>query len=202
MNKRLFVLFISIASLLLASCASLNAPTKHYTEEFSSIMVASDNSKIVILGKNYHYLFDMPNMLKKSLDSNIRQRVSAAFPDEFRIGVDGRTTGWFRLQLGDDASQTDKEEALKLGYQTAKNGLIYYTCLVTGKRYSIGETTASGSQTPLNRPYSISVADSQEKEDAMKNMTPIFIAGSVAFIAANPGVILLSLPMMATGGQK
>jgi hypothetical protein len=175
---------------MLSACAS----TKYYNEQFSSLMVASDRSKVVVLGQQYHYVFDMPSMLDKSLSAGFRKQLSGAVIRDFTISQGGKTLGYFRLQLSKAATEADINEARALGYQTTKEGLIYSTLLVSGTRY---KATPLGEDAPtlLNETYHVRIADSQGAGDQMKVLSPIIVLGGGVLAIANPAVLLFALPV-------
>lgn len=188
---RVVTLIIGMVTvIMLASCAT----TRYYDETFSSVMVASDHSKVVVLGQQYHYVFDMPQILDQSLKAGFRKNLRGAVIREFHVSGGGNTLGYFRLQLSPDATQADISEAHAMGYQTTKDGLIYYTLLVTGKRYA-ATTPADNHQTTLNQTYHVRIADSQLASAQMAALSPVIVLGGGLFAIANPAVLLFALPV-------
>jgi hypothetical protein len=191
MHKMIRWILGVLIACLLSACAS----TKYYDEQFSSLMVASDRSKVVVLGQQYHYVFDMPSMLDKSLSAGFRKQLSGAVISGFTIGKGGKTLGYFRLQLSKAATEADINEARALGYQTAKSGSIYSTLFVSGTRY---KATPLGEDAPtlLNETYHVRIADSQGAGYQMNALSPIIVLGGGAFAIANPAMLLFTLPVI------
>lgn len=180
------------AVLVMASCA----PITYYTEEFSSVMVASDHRKFVVLGRQHHYVFDMPSILDKSLNANLRQHLSCSFLGDFHVGEGGNTFGYFRLQLSSDATKADKKEALAMGYQATEAGLVYFSSIVVGKRYSPNRSNDGAAQTLLNQSYRVSVVDSQQANDQMKTLSPVILISGGGFALTNPATLLIAVPVV------
>ena len=182
-----------VTTLMLASCAS----TKYYDETFTSLMVASDRSKVVVLGKHYHYIFDMPEILDKSMRAGFRKNLSGYVIRDFYVSGGGKTWGHFRLQLNKNATEDDIKEAHALGYATTKDGLIYYTIEVSGKRYAANtmDSMDGNASAMLNERYHVRIVDSQAQSDQMSAMSPVIVLGGGLFAIANPAVLLMTLPM-------
>ncbi len=190
MSKVLRAVCVLTIAFIVASCAT----TTHYTEQFSSVMVSSDHRKFVVLGEKYHYIFDMPRILDQSLSSEFRHHLSCEFIREFSVSERGKTFGYFRLQLTDDATQEEIKEAKGLGYQVTKDGLVYFSETATGKRYR-PKAPVEAAQTKLNQPYRVLVADSQAASDALIMLSPIFVTAGGVVVLANPEILLLAVPM-------
>ena len=181
----------------MAGCAS----TKPYTEEVSALMVSSDSKTFAVLGPKYHYLFQMPPSMAQSLTSDFRTRLTAVILREFHVGAGGYTWGYVRLQLADNATDRDRQQAYAMHYQTTKEGLVYYTYHLEGKRYVAQPGTPSAAQagesrqTVLDKPYRVTVMDSQGSAEAMKLLSPVTFLAGTGFVVANPAVVLFALPM-------
>lgn len=200
MRKILAFLFLSALAVLLSGCAS----TKTYTEEVSALMVSSDSKTFAVLGPQYHYLFDMPPAMAQSLTSDFRTRLTAVILREFHVGADGLTWGYVRLQLTEDATDQDRAQAHALHFQTTKEGLVYYTHHLKGKRYLARpgtpspaqvQQTGQGRQTTLDQAYRVPVLDSQSSADVMRLLSPVTFLAGTGFVVANPAVVLFALPV-------
>ncbi|MNX79286.1 hypothetical protein D3C86_1109110 [compost metagenome] len=203
MRRILTTLLLSALAAILAGCA----PARTYTEEFSSLMVSSDSRTFAVLGPQYHYLFDMPPAMAQSLASDFRSRLTAEIIREFHVGAGGSTWGFVRLQLTGDATDRDRKAAHALGYQTTAEGLVYFTNHLKGKRYLARTGTPAAppaqqagqapqvSQTALDKPYRVTVVDSQGSADAMKVLSPVYMLAGTGLVVANPAVILFALPV-------
>ncbi|MNV17752.1 hypothetical protein D3C71_1085490 [compost metagenome] len=197
MRRILTTLLLSALALLAAGCAS----TKAYTEDVSTLMVSSDSKTFAVLGPRYHYLFDMPSAMSQAMASGFRTRLTAVVLRDFHVGADGFTWGFVRLQLTGDASPQDRQEALAMHFQTTKEGLVYYTHHLKGKRYLARPGTPSAAQaagaisTSLDQSYRVTVQDSQGSADMMKLLSPVTFLAGTGFVMANPAVVLFALPV-------
>ncbi|NMK46817.1 hypothetical protein [Achromobacter sp. Bel] len=197
MRRILTTLLLSALVLMAAGCAS----TKVYTEDVSTLMVSSDSKTFAVLGPRYHYLFDMPSAMSQAMASGFRTRLTAVVLRDFHVGADGFTWGFVRLQLTGDASPRDRQEALAMHFQTTKEGLVYYTHHIKGKRYLARPGTPSAAQAAgaisasLDQSYRVTVQDSQGSADMMKLLSPVTFLAGTGFVVANPAVVLFALPV-------
>ncbi len=197
MRRLVTALLLSALALMVAGCAS----TKVYTEDVSTLMVSSDGKTFAVLGPRYHYLFDMPPAMAQSMASGFRTRLTAVVLRDFHVGADGLTWGLVRLQLMDNASPSDRKEALAMHFNTTKDGLVYYTHHLKGKRYLARPDTPTAAQaagvaaTSLDQSYRVTVQDSQGSADMMKLLSPVTFLAGTGFVIANPGVVLFALPV-------
>ncbi|MFY0478407.1 hypothetical protein [Achromobacter marplatensis] len=198
MRRLLTTLLLSALAFVVAGCAS----TKVYTEDVSTLMVSSDGKTFAVLGPRYHYLFDMPPAMAQAMASGFRTRLTAVVLRDFHVGADGLAWGLVRLQLTDNASPSDRKEALAMHFNTTKGGLVYYTHHLKGKRYLARPDTPTMAQaagvapTPLDQSYRITVQDSQgSAADMMKLLSPVTFLAGTGFVIANPGVVLFALPV-------
>jgi len=178
-------------ALLLSACAS----TKHYTETFSTLSMSSDASMFVVLGDQYHYIFDADSIMASSFRADFRHHLAAEMIRPFSVGAGGKTVGYVRLQLTPEATSQDKVQARKLGFGETKDGLIYYTAFMVGKRYVPRKDVPLPSATALSRRYQVEVMDSQSSADAMRLLSPIYLAAGVGMVVATPAIVLVAVPV-------
>ncbi|MEG1769834.1 MAG: hypothetical protein RR311_15285 [Comamonas sp.] len=188
-------LTLGVLVILLSACAR----TRHYTETFSTLGMSSDSSMFVVLGDQYHYIFETDSIMASSLSAGFRRHLTAEMIRPFNVGAGGKTAGYVRLQLAPDATAQDKAQARKLGYGETQDGLIYYTAFMVGSRYVPRQDTAPASAMALSKRYQVEVMDSQSSADAMRLLSPIYMAAGVGLVVASPAVLLVTLPV---GGLK
>lgn len=100
--KRMTILAATVLPLLvLNACAPVTKSLyseisqkeyKDYTENVSQILVASNGSKVVVLGSEYHYIIDTPPGLVAVLDSPLHPKVQAQM-DQFKVTPTADMTG-------------------------------------------------------------------------------------------------------------
>ncbi len=179
----------------LVTALSACAPTRHYTETFSTLGMSSDASMFVVLGEQYHYIFDMDPVMASSFRSDFRPHLTAAMIRPFNVGAGGKTAGYVRLQLTPDATPQDKAQARKLGYGETREGLIYYTTFMVGQRYVPRQDAPPAPAMALGSRYQVEVQDSQGSADAMRLLSPVYVAAGVGMVVATPAVLLVTLPV-------
>lgn len=185
------MLTLGVLVTALSACAS----SRHYTEKFSTLGMSSDSRMFVVLGDQYHYIFETDPIMASSFRADFRRHLTAEMIRPFNVGAGGKTTGYVRLQLTPEATSQDKVQARKLGYGETQDGLIYYTAFMVGKRYVPREETAPASSMALNKHYQVKVTDSQSSADAMRVLSPVYMAAGVGLVVANPAVLLMTLPV-------
>jgi len=177
--------------LILSACAR----TRHYTETFSTLGMSSDSSMFVVLGDQYHYIFETDSIMASSFSAGFRRHLTAEMIRPFNVGAGGKTAGYVRLQLAPDATAQDKAQAKQLGYGENQDGLIYYTAFMVGSRYVPRKDATPASAMALSKRYQVEVMDSQSSADAMRLLSPIYMAAGVGMVVANPAVLLVTIPV-------
>ena len=112
-----------------------------YTETVSSVLISQDGKHLVVIGKNYHYNFDVPKAIVKTLQSPFHRSVSASFKS-FHVDTSGFTSGDIKLTVDWPAPEEDELAALAAGYQKNRFGergySIGYSAYLTGRRFDAG----------------------------------------------------------------
>ncbi|WP_230460924.1 hypothetical protein [Burkholderia ubonensis] len=104
MKRRHFLaLSIATASGLTAGCKGIGPITDRwledskYDETLSAFLITQDGKKLVVLGKQYHYIFDMPPQLRAVMTAPYRQKLDTEF-----IGFEAQgdtISGRYRMTL-------------------------------------------------------------------------------------------------------
>ncbi|WP_063897652.1 hypothetical protein [Burkholderia ubonensis] len=104
MKRRHFLaLSIATASGLTAGCKGIGPITDRwlddskYDETLSAFLITQDGKKLVVLGKQYHYVFDMPPQLRAVMTAPYRQKLDTEF-----IGFEAQgdtISGRYRMTL-------------------------------------------------------------------------------------------------------
>ena len=165
-----------------------------YTEEVTSILMSEDGENIVFIGNDYHYVFDAPVELSNSLRSSFRKSLFAKFK-EFRVDTHNQVVGKVTIVLDESASQDDKNEAIKIGYEERPISPTLELSIL-GKRYSSGNVTIDRSGYKLNYTYQVKVLEERGslEKAALTAATPITVlADGALFLIAVPLVILLQV---------
>jgi flagellar basal body L-ring protein FlgH len=165
-----------------------------YTEEISSVLMSEDGKKLVFIGDDYHYIFDAPVGLSQSLRSSFQKSLFASFK-EFRVDKNDNITGNITISLDESASQQDKEEAIRLGYDKQSVSPVLELSL-QGKRYKSGGVTTDRVGYKLNYTYKVPVLEGRSslEKAALTAATPITVlADGVLVIGGSTLIILLGV---------
>lgn len=200
--NRLSGFLILAVMLTLSSCSSISTNEKVYTEKFSSVLISSDQKDLVVLGMQYHYVFKPSKRFIEAINSDFKRSVIGHVIDDFDVAGQGKTFGYFRLQLVDNASESDVRKALETGFsRDEKTGMIYLTEALDGTRYSAKEFKTPFTETTLNRTYSVQVKDHQSSADTLQMLTPVIYVIGIGFTIANPAVLLLPVAVCCGDGK-
>jgi hypothetical protein len=168
MKRRTFLALPAVAaSGMLAGCsnADLGPITNRmmkdpeYRETLSAFLISADGKSLVVIGKRYHYIFDVPPTLAVNLTAPYRPKLYTDF-DDFETHGD-KITGRYVLQLSrDDAPSGSelRERALAdgfkdQGYELTEHGTI------SGKRYQPNDVTPSSIPQAFNHEYDVKVIE-------------------------------------------
>ncbi len=206
MNKyrRAFLIWAALLSLGMTGCVTHELREKirsdaSYTEEVTSVLMSEDGKKLVFIGDGYHYVFDAPVGLLHSLRSSFRKSLFAKFK-EFRVDKNDHITGNITISLDESASQEDKEEAIKLGYEKRSvSPALDSPALelsLQGERYKSGGVATDRVGYKLNYTYKVTVLEERGslEKAALTAATPIAVlADGVLVIVGVPLIILLQV---------
>jgi hypothetical protein len=165
-----------------------------YTEEVTSVLFSEYGGKLVFIGDSYHYVFDAPVELSRTLHSSFRKSLFAKFK-EFRVDKNAHIIGDVTITLDESALQEDKKEAIGLGYD---EGSVSPTLELSleGKRYKSGGVATDRVEYKLNYTYKITVLEERSSlgKAALTVATPISVlADGVLIIGGVPLIILLQV---------
>ena len=141
----------------LSGCTEAMYTRKRYEEEVSSVLFTEDMKKIVIIGKDYHYIFDAPEALVRSLRSGLHARMRARFYP-FDVHADQRITGKLALLIDEDMAAEEVEQAMDMGFKPGSDSGYFLTINLSGIRYDSGGIQATAPSQRLNRTYTITVS--------------------------------------------
>lgn len=183
--------FLQATLFLMASgLSSCVATPRTYTEQVSSVLIAADGKKLVVVTPKYHYIFDASPIILRTLKADLHPFVKA-FIGPVHVSSNGKTSGDVYLRL-ESTSQEAVESAIDAGYHRSPDGKAYVaTVPLRGQRYLAGTITLP-TQYKLNKTYDIDVLSDQ---DASKTpLTPLQVVG---FVPAIAGVTLFGLTILA-----
>ncbi|NTZ83175.1 hypothetical protein FCJ61_09255 [Burkholderia metallica] len=166
-----------LAAALAASCVALsgchtsNAYVKHpadddaflesglfreqpYDEAVTGFMITEDRKRLIVLGRPFHFVLDLPNTLQSALSARYRPSLRWKFTGFRAVG--GHAKGRYRVVLAHDASALDRQAATADGFVAVPDGLALEGT-IAGMRYLTGGFDMPSRVTAplLDRPYTI-----------------------------------------------
>lgn len=165
-----------------------------YNEEVSSILMSEDGKHLVFIGAGHHYVFDASIELLNSLRSPFRKSMFAKFKD-FRADINNQVVGTITIYLDESATQEEKSEAIKLGYEEQLVGPAL-EITIFGHRYKSGDANIEKAGYKLNYTYHVKVYEERGslEKAALTAATPITVlADGAMFLIGVPLVVLLGI---------
>ncbi|WP_321875805.1 5-formyltetrahydrofolate cyclo-ligase [Burkholderia cenocepacia] len=168
MKRRTFLALPAVAaSGMLAGCSSADlGPVTHrlmkdpeYQETLSAFLISADGKKLVVIGKQYHYIFDVPPALAINLTAPYRPKLYTDF-DDFETHGD-TISGRYVLRLArEDAPPGSelRERALADGFKDQRHQLTE-SGTISGKRYQPNDVTPSSLPQSFNHEYDVKVIE-------------------------------------------
>lgn len=178
----------------LSGCTEALYRKTEYKDVVSSVLFTEDMKKIVIIGKDYHYIFDAPEALVRSLRSSLHARMHASFYP-FDVHTDQHITGKLSLLIDEGLSAEEVEQAMGLGFKPRKNGGYFQYIELSGTRYDSGGIQATAPSQRLNKTYTITVRVDHTASDyaARAVLTPVTVAADGVLMVVGFSLILVLL---------
>jgi hypothetical protein len=186
----------SVALLSVTGCLTKKLYETHetqYDETALSFLLTEDGSKLVVLGKKYHYIFDdFSPSLTHLLASPLRTVVEAELFN-FLVRRDNVVTGHYELYLSKQASDEQRRSAIDAGFVEPELTLSGH---LKGVRYSAKGFPSPPETQRFNRPYVVSITEETESKLATKIMlTPITVAADGALILGGVALVLIAIAL-------
>ncbi|WP_423757668.1 5-formyltetrahydrofolate cyclo-ligase [Burkholderia sp. NLJ2] len=166
MKRRTFLALPAVAaSGMLAGCTDFGPVTNRmmkdpeYRETLSAFLISADGKKLVVIGKRYHYIFDVPPALAVNLTAPYRPKLYTDF-DDFEARGD-KITGRYVLRLArEDAPPGSelRERALADGFTDQRFELTEHGT-ISGTRYQPNDVTPSSIPQAFNHEYDVKVIE-------------------------------------------
>lgn len=192
----------SVIGLFLAFWSmSTYAVMTSYVEEFSSVMVSSDQSQIMFVGQQYSYVIKLPEpklqALATALGTEFGQKLSWNHLGSFFVGPYGDMSGVITVKLGEDLTEANVKQAEELGFQVGRSGEQEISYQLSGQRYKgEGPTEWTGEKVPLSSNYRVEVRDKRTtgKREPPNFLSYIAASAVVAFVVYYPWTLLVLVP--------
>ncbi|MDR8730673.1 hypothetical protein [Burkholderia pseudomultivorans] len=184
----------------LAGCTSMLFEDGRYDETVDRFLVSEDGKKFVVLGQQYHYIFDMPEHFGAMLVSPYRQSLEVSLVNFVARG--GAITGdyWLRLRPAKPLTADERAQALADGFTTRGSVELEMKGTLHGTRYRADGFDQGKTWSSFSRPYTIDVVDRLTTADKAVRVlaTPVTLAADgvlmVGAVALSPVIIVALLP--------
>lgn len=209
MNRRLFITALVLSISGLSGCITTSAlfsevekkEYKEYSESVSRILSTPDGKKIVVIGKDYHYIFDVSSKLIALMNSPLHPYLSAEMKG-FDVSLDSKVRGTFILYLAEGASEDNKKLAESFGF-TPEKPSPYLQFWISGMRYSAGKINVPPAQAvELNREYQVDVTEERPigGKAVLLLATPLTVAADGVLLLLAIPLVPVVLPFIAAAG--
>jgi hypothetical protein len=179
-----------VALAIVSSCTT--TPTQTSSMELvSSVLISADERTIVVMTRQFHYIFNVPFPLIQALKGTVHQYDEATF-SMFHVYNNGKTRGAVSI-LVSNAPPEVLDAAVASGFTRTPNGAVFNTQLY-GDRYSAGDVQPT-TRYKLNKTYHIQVVS-----DGYSHIPSPIKSAAGGF--ALGGLILFSLPIALVSGLK
>ncbi|WP_321806947.1 hypothetical protein [Burkholderia sp. BCC1993] len=207
-RRRLLAAGLAAASLPLSGCFTPKLyKDSNYHEQVSGFLITEDGKKLVVLGTDYHYIFDLPASLRPVLLSGYRKSLHTAFIGFHASG--SSVTGRYRILLPKEASADDQTAATADGFTAGQTGLVLEGD-IGGKRYStdgfvardkVNDNTAQA----FNQRYIVYITESPSALGMGLRIlaTPVTVAADGVLVLG--GIVLVpiaAVAISANGGLR
>ncbi|AOJ24857.1 MULTISPECIES: hypothetical protein [Burkholderia] len=191
MKRRTFLALPAVAAAgMLAGCTDVSIgpvtdrmmKDPEYRETLSAFLISADGKKLVVIGKRYHYIFDVPPALAVNLTAPYRPKLYTDFYD-FETHGD-QIAGRYVLRLSrEDAPPGSelRERALADGFKDQRHQLTE-SGTISGKRYQPNDVTPATLPQAFNHAYDVEVVErpSMLGKGAKLALSPITMAADGA----------------------
>lgn len=193
-----------LASALLTGCATPQLWDSKprfdtYRERISSVLVSQDGKTLVILGSDYHYIFEAPPAIVRTLTRDYQRYVEAGF-GTFSVDESQRITGPYALHIRDDAPDSAKSSAKRAGFSEDALGTLRSDGVLTGTRYSAGNVRPEATARALNKEYYVNVrAPRPLNADLPRKLllTPVAVLADGVIVIGTVALMVVALPIFA-----
>ncbi|VWB65457.1 5-formyltetrahydrofolate cyclo-ligase [Burkholderia lata] len=171
-----------------------------YEETVDRFLVSEDGRKFVVLGKKYHYIFDMPEHLGAVLASPYRKSINAALYGFVAQG--SKISGKFSLQLSRTGmTDDDWNRALEDGFTKRGSSGLEMTGVLDGSRYLADGFAQGKTRSSFAHAYKIQVTDRITTAGKAVRVlaTPVTLAADgvmmIGAVALSPIIVVMIAPV-------
>ncbi|HDR9585468.1 hypothetical protein [Burkholderia stabilis] len=183
----------------LTGCTAMLFEDGHYKETVDRFLVSEDGKKFVVLGKKYHYIFDMPEHLGAVLASSYRKSIKASLYDFVAQG--DKISGKFELELHrSDMADDDWDRALADGFTSDGRNDLKMKGALDGTRYLADGFAQGKTWSSFAHSYTIQVTDRITTAGKAVRVlaTPVTLAADgvmmIGAVVLSPVIVVMLLP--------
>ncbi|MBS0417044.1 MAG: hypothetical protein JSR66_04990 [Proteobacteria bacterium] len=174
------------SGLSVAGCVTTTPEWTSYSETVTSVLISADEKQLAVVTRDYHYLFEAPPALVRTLKGSFHPDVIATLGG-FRVFANGTMQGTVTLQLR-NAPADKMDEAVAAGFSLMEPRHAALVVSLEGHRYKAGSFKPLP-EYQLNKSYQIAVE--AEKSTPHIEATPIKMVAGVPLVLG--GVVLFPL---------
>jgi hypothetical protein len=171
---------------------------RSFTEEVASFLITEDGKKLIVIGKNHHYIFTANDTLKFIMHWSERKRVKASF-SSFNIKNDQSLTGSYKLTI---PIQTElpseiRQQLIAKGFtHNPRRKTLSYQGTLQGQRY-VADQFKIPNSLMLNKTYRIHMTEASplSATRVVKRivLTPLAVAADGLLLLGGAPIYLFSL---------
>jgi hypothetical protein len=200
----IFIFTSSLISTLFGCKLATDELWEHsiYSEKFNHFLISSDQKQFIIIGKDYHYIFDNTPSIPTILNWSGRKKLQAKFYS-FELDNKDRISGNILISCTcENVSNHDIEWLKNNDFELTENskGKVLYQNKfnIEGTRYLSNGVTFEPSKS-LNRKYYVTVKEPYSAAGiAIRTVaTPVTVVRDGIFILGTTGMVLVALPFIA-----
>lgn len=184
----------------LAGCTSMLFEDGRYDETVERFLVSDDGRKFVVLGTQYHYIFEMPEHFGAMLASSYRQSLEVSLVDFVEQGDTITGNYWLRLRPVKPLTDDERAQALADGFTLRGSVELEMKGTLHGTRYRADGFDQRKTWWSFSRPYTVHVVDRLTTADKAVRVlaTPVTLAADgvlmIGAVALFPVISVTVLP--------
>ncbi|MDN7878176.1 hypothetical protein [Burkholderia aenigmatica] len=184
----------------LTGCTAMLFEDGRYEETVDRFLVSEDGKKFVVLGKKYHYIFDMPEHLGAVLASPYRKSIKAALYGFVAQG--SKISGKFSLRLPRNGmTDEDWDRAQEDGFTKLGSRDLEMNGVLDGSRYLADGFAQGKTWSSFEHSYRIQVTDRITTAGKAVRLlaTPVTLAADgvmmVGAVVLSPVIVVMLAPV-------
>ncbi|MDF3823152.1 hypothetical protein P3G55_24900 [Leptospira sp. 96542] len=206
MKRILHLTFIVLLAMELAGCMTRALLSdKQYDEKIQARKVTEDVPRLVIVGEKQTYVFDLPEPLKKILQSSYRSRLNLNI-SKLSLDASGAATAQYMVRLDKQASLQEQEAASADGLRkTSPLALYALEGHLVGKRYKGAPELDGESLNDVQTSGTLRVQEAPGVIESIGRITLVPVTVTVDLVGFSLvflGAVIVTVPIMIYCGPS